>query len=143
MTSQYPLLSAISKRAYLAAVLMVLGPASWAHHSYAMFDPTKVITIDGVVKLWEMTNPHAYLWVYVINAQQKYDLYGFEAPGPQELMRHGWDRTTVSPGDKVRVTFAPLKDGRLGGNLKTIVLADGKSLSAGNGMPVNGKEVHP
>jgi hypothetical protein len=128
--------------ATLLGALLALGvlPAS-AHHSYAMFDPVKVETVKGWVKVWEMSNPHAYLWVYIATAPQKYDLYGFEAPGPQELLRHGWDKSTVKPGDVVTVSFSPLNDGRHGGNLKTIVLADGRTLKA-MGMPSAGSEIH-
>lgn len=127
----------------LLPMLLCIGTA-YAHHSYAMFEMEKRSTVTGLVKLWEMTNPHATLWLYVQKENKQYDLYAFEAPGPQSLVRAGWDKSTVKPGDKVTVTFAPLRDGRNGGNLIGIVLPDGRTMDAGGigGQPEAGKQVH-
>lgn len=116
--------------------LASLGTAQ-AHHSYAMFDRDKVVKADAVVREWEFTNPHATLWVYINDAQGKPTLWGLEAPGPTQLLRSGWDKDTVKPGDKVSVSVNPLRDGRNGGSLITITLADGRSLGTG-GPPEGG-----
>jgi hypothetical protein len=126
-----------------AALMLCTSAAALAHHSYAMFDRVKVVSISGQVKLWELINPHSYLWVYVKNEQTgKYDLWGLEAPGPTQLTRAGWTKSTVKPGDKVSLTLNPLKDGRNGGNLLSITLADGRHLEGFGGPPPAGKELH-
>jgi hypothetical protein len=102
-----------------------------AHHSYAMFDINKTMESDAVVRIFEFTNPHAMLWVYINNEQGKPILWGLEAPGPQQLLRNGWDKDTVKPGDKVKVVINPLRNGTNGGSLVKITLSDGRSLGAG------------
>lgn len=122
-------------------VVSLLGIAAqdvaFAHHSYAMFDRDKVVNCAAVVRTWEFTNPHATLWVYIDDSQGKPKLWGLEAPGPSQLLRGGWDKDTVKPGDKVTISINPLRDGRNGGSLVKIVLADGRALGTG-GPPGGG-----
>ena len=123
-------------RALLAAVAMS-APLSTAtaHHSYAMFDRSRSLESDAVVRIWQFTNPHATLWVYINDAQGTPILWALEAPGPQQLLRSGWDKNTVRPGDKVKVVLNPLRDGSNGGSLARLTLADGRLLGMGGGGP--------
>lgn len=111
-----------------ACTLVICAPSAIAHHSYAMFDRQTTNTYAAVVRTWEFSNPHAYLWVYINNTEGKPILWGLEAPGPSMLLRQGWDKNTVMPGDKVSVSINPLKAGGNGGNLVTLTLADGRTL---------------
>ena len=101
-----------------------------AHHSYAAFDRTREVTVQGTVRTWEMGNPHAYLWLYVKNRQGKQDIWGFEGPSPAALVSHGWSKYSVKVGDAITVTMNPLRDGRNGGSLTSVRLADGRFLDA-------------
>ena len=105
-----------------------------AHHSYAMFDHARLDQYKAIVRIWEFTNPHAYLWVYINDSHGTPQLWGLEAPGPEQLVRSGWGKNTVSPGDTVTIKINPLRDGRKGGNLVSITTADGRSISTG-GLP--------
>ena len=120
-----------------AAIALVLsagaGTAAWAHHSYAMFDRNKTITIEGAVLTWEMTNPHSYLWVTVKPEKGAEQSWGLEGGGVAALQRAGITRSMVKPGEKVTVDLHPLKDGRTGGQLVNLHLADGRSLRVGGG----------
>jgi hypothetical protein len=117
----------------LAAPVLTLsaaGPAA-AHHSFAMYDATKLVTITGTVKEFQWTNPHAILWVYTDPKNGKPELWSFElstSPGP--LSRLGWTKNSLKPGDKVAVEMNPLHDGEHGGSLKkATVLATGQVLT--------------
>lgn len=103
----------------------IAGPAL-AHHSYAMFDATRTVTIKGTVKKWELINPHSFLFVTVVDKSGHEQEWGMEAPGPNTLLRAGWTRQTIKPGEKVTVELNPLRDGRTGGNLRKITLPDGR-----------------
>ena len=116
---------------------LAVGPAV-AHHSYAMFDKSKEIKSDAVVRTWEFTSPHATLWVYINDTEGKPRLWGLEAPGPGALVRNGWDKATVKPGDKVTVFLNPLRDGQNGGSLVKLVLADGRAMAVGAPAPPGG-----
>lgn len=113
-----------------AAVIGLISGAAFAHHSYAMFDASRTVIIAGTVKKWEFTNPHASLFVNVVDKDGKTQTWGMEAPGPSVLLRAGWTRNSVKPGDKVTVELNPLHDGRTGGNLRKITLEDGQFMCA-------------
>src|SRR5262245_43781900 len=125
-------LPVVALAASLAVSALALAPAS-AHHSYAMFERGKIISLEGTVRTWEMGNPHAYLWIDVTKDGQT-NLWGLEGPSPAALIRKGWSKYTVKPGDKVTVFINPLRDGRNGGNLAKLVLADGRELGSGVGL---------
>lgn len=113
------------------AAMLVGGPAA-AHHSYAMFDPARTTTVSGTLAKLEWENPHVFLWVYVPKSEGGYTLYAFESDSISRLTRLGWTSTVVSAGDKLQVTYAPLRDGRPGGKLLSARLASGEVLATTN-----------
>ena len=100
-----------------------------AHHSFAMFDQTKTVVLQGLVDKFEWTNPHAFVILEVpVNGQKV--RYTLECSSPA-LMRHaGWKFNTIKAGDRVRVAMHPLKDGKPGGMLAKIKIPDGRLLAA-------------
>ena len=101
------------------AVAIVAAPA-YAHHSYAMFDVKKVVTVEGSVKEFLWTNPHGWLRVSAPGAQGKLDEWAVEM-GSVSVMAHlGWTPKTLLPGDKISITIHPLKDGAHGGDFVAI-----------------------
>jgi hypothetical protein len=123
-----------------AAVLLV-GGAAWAHHSYAMFDRTKLSTMTGTVRTLQWTNPHVYVWVYANDKQDDQDVWGFEfVGGPNGLERSGWSKRTMNIGDKVTVAYHPLKDGRNGGEFENVVLPNGETWDARGKVPPEGRK---
>jgi hypothetical protein len=109
------------------AATMFAAPAL-AHHSFAMFDREKAISVSGVVKEYEWTNPHAWVHVMVADAGGKAVEWSFEMQSIAQDTRAGWRADSVKPGDKISVEFHPLKDGTRGGQLMAATLADGKRL---------------
>jgi len=120
------------RRLFLAGAL-VAAPAL-AHHSFAMFDPTKRMTLDGTVRTFQWTAPHAILWVEA-DKVGGYDagLWSLELPtSPGNLSKMGWSRTSLHAGDKVRVEIEPIRDGHRAGSFKkATIVATGKILTAG------------
>jgi hypothetical protein len=113
----------------VAAGLMVcLRAPAGAHHSGAMFEPEKTITVEGVVKEFEYTNPHSWLWVTVTNDDKTTTDWGFEAEGPSTLFRNGIRKNDLRPGDKVTVTGRPMRDGRPAAAWVKAVKEDGRVL---------------
>jgi hypothetical protein len=111
----------------LTALLATAGLAQ-AHHSGAMFDPSKTATITGTISEFNWTNPHSSFKVEVPGSDGKPEVWAIEMNSPQNLVRSGWKRTTIKPGDKVTVTVRPLRDGKPGGSYMSIKLADGTVL---------------
>lgn len=101
--------------ALAAFTVLALGSGSLvvhAHHSGTMFDEKKEVTIEGVVKEFQYTNPHSWLLVDVTNADGTITTWGFEAEGPSTMMQRKVRRSDFAPGTKVRITGHPMKDGR-------------------------------
>ncbi len=117
-----------------------LATAASAHHSYVMFDRSKTSTITGTVRAWEMTSPHSYLWVVVPKGAGAPEIWGMEGASVGQLTRAGVRKSEVKPGDKVNVSLHPLRDGRTGGQLVSLVVADtGRVVNFGGGGGEPGK----
>ena len=100
----------------LAAAVLAAAPAS-AHHSFAMFDNNKNMTLEGTVKEFQWTNPHSWVQIMVKDASGKDVEWSVEAGSPNGLSRQGWSRHAAKPGDKASIVIHPLKDGTAGGSL--------------------------
>ena len=111
-----------------AVVLLAFSTPAWVHHSGAMFDLNKTVQITGTVMEFHWTNPHSNFKVSVPNPNGTYSVWGVEMNSPNNLVRAGWKRTTIKPGDKVTVTVRPLRDGTPGGQYVSIVLPNGERL---------------
>ena len=107
---------------------LAAGPAL-AHHSGAMFDAAKEVTLQGTVKEFQYTNPHSWLVVNVPDSAGKVTEWSFEAEGPSTLLRAGIKKSSLQPGEKVTVKGHPLKDGRPGAGLINVTKADGSVLN--------------
>lgn len=107
-----------------------------AHHSAAMFDEKKTVTVDGVVKEFQLTNPHSWLLVDVKDKAGKTVTWGFEAEGPSTLRRAGIRPSDFAPGTKLRITGNPMKDGRPAAIWVSAVRADGKEFNPRAGFAV-------
>jgi hypothetical protein len=107
----------------LLAAVTVVGPAS-AHHSFAMFDPAKVVTLQGKVKEFRWVNPHVSLFVDVAGPGGQTGLWAVELTSPGNLTRLGWTRQAIKAGDRVAVEVNPLRDGQHGGGFRKVTLLD-------------------
>ena len=117
----------------LLAAIGGISPAS-AHHSYAMFDANNLVTFDATVKEFQWTNPHSWLQVMILDDKGVAQEWSLEMGPLVALHRWGWKPHSVNPGDKVKVSLNPLRDGTRGGRLMSIVLPGGETLN-GQGPP--------
>jgi len=113
----------------LAAAAMAAAGATpaLAHHSFALFDAQKSMTLEGRVKQFQWTNPHTWIQLMVVDAAGKEAEWSIEASSAITMSRQGWTRTALKPGDQVVVVIHPLKDGTRGGSLVS---------AAVNGQPI-------
>ena len=125
--------------AMTAATLALAAAPALAHHSFAMFDQSKQMTLEGTVHEFQWTNPHSFIELDVAKGG-KVQRWAIELNSPNNLTRQGWRRTSLKAGEKISVRIAPLRDGHPGGLFLDLRKADGKVLDSGlpkNGTPVN------
>jgi hypothetical protein len=102
-----------------------------AHHSFAVYDRSKSVTLTGTVKSFQWTNPHVVIWLLVApEGGGEPQEWGIETTSPGVLTRSGWSRTSIKTGDKVTVVFYPMHDGSHGGGLNSVTLPSGQKLEA-------------
>jgi Cu/Ag efflux protein CusF len=109
------------------------GPAI-AHHSFTAFNMNEQMSVTGTVKQVDWTNPHIWIWIDVPDAKGVMSTYGFEGMSPNFLERRNWTRTTLKIGDKVTVSYRPLRDGKNGGMWINGKMESGKILTGSGGQ---------
>lgn len=128
------------RRAGIALAGALLATASFAHHSFAMFDQSRQLSLAGTVHEFQWTNPHAWIHLDVPRSDGGTDLWRVELNSPNNLKRQGWKSSVLKPGDKVTLVLNPLKDGTRGGLFVAVTLADGTVLgdpTRARGGPIN------
>ena len=115
----------------IAAALVALAAPAFAHHSFAMYDHTRTITIRGEVTKFQWTNPHAYLEVDVKQKDGTTKHYSIEMTSINMMQRLGWRSNMIKAGDQVKVTVSPLLTGEAGGLMLDVTLPDGKKMEPG------------
>jgi hypothetical protein len=109
-----------------------LPPAAMAHHSFAMYDQSRTVTLKGAIKTVLWSNPHVVIWMEGAPVTGGAPgVWTIELTSPGNLTRIGWTRTSLKPGDAVELQILPLRDGQQGGAFKTAkLLATGQVLDA-------------
>jgi hypothetical protein len=125
----------------VATTLAVLATVPvGAHHSYAMFDMDKSVTLDGTVKDVQWTNPHIWVQLVVKDASGKEAEWSIEGNSPNMLVRAGWTRHALNVGDHAVAVVHPLKNGDKGnsGSLASMVANGQKIFGGQNPAPAEG-----
>jgi DNA/RNA endonuclease YhcR with UshA esterase domain len=105
-----------------------------AHHSFAVeYDVNKAVTVKGAVTKFEWTNPHAHVYVDVVDEKGVVTHWNFEMASPNILERNGWSRRVLNVGDKVTLKGFSGRVDATRGIVNSITLADGRALFAGAG----------
>jgi len=122
-------------RSTITGVLLCGATAASAHHSGAMFDQAKTVTLAGTVKEYQFTNPHVWIELMVPDAKGKPVQWSIEGEAPQLMARIGLKPKALQTGEKVTLKAHPLRDGRPGGSFVTMTLADGRVIGAPQRAP--------
>jgi hypothetical protein len=114
----------------IGAGWLALPCVGHAHHSPAMFDSSKQLTLTGTVREFQWTNPHSYIQLVVKADDGTEQEWSLEMGANVYLYNLGWRPSTVKAGDTLTATVIPLRNGNPGGLLVEARTADGKSLGA-------------
>lgn len=120
----------VSVSAAFASTIFTLAFAAqaWAHHSFAAeYDMKHPIEVHGVIAQVRLENPHSWFVVDVKDAATgKVDRWSFEAGTPSGMIRNGYRRDTIKPGDEVTIKGFQSKDSEVRGMLRELITSDGK-----------------
>lgn len=107
---------------------VAMAPAAGAHHSQSEYDLRSKVEVSGTVTKVEWRSPHAWIYVDATNEKGEKVNWSFELPSPVTLMRRGWTRDSLKPGDRINVSGAPAR------NFPAIAIAN--SIKDSNGKPL-------
>ena len=114
----------------LLSASLLLSGVGYAHHSPALFDTQRSVTLEGTVRSFQWTNPHS--WIQVVVPGRKGDQeWGVEMGSPEQLFRSGWRPRSVKPGDKVVLVLHPERHGKPYGVFVSGKRADGTPFGGG------------
>lgn len=119
----------------LAAGIGLLASAlpALAHHSFAAeYDTTKPVKVTGVVTKMEWMNPHARFYVDVKEADGTVTSWNFELGAIPVLLRQGWRKDALKPGDQVTVEGNRAKDESHTAAARRVLLPDGRRVFGGS-----------
>jgi hypothetical protein len=122
----------------LGVALLIAAGAAAAHHSPALFDASKEVTLAGTVKEFQWMSPHCWIQVLVPDSAHPETPpveWGVEMDNPLGLSRHGWKPSSLKPGDRIVVVAHPLRDGTHGAQVVSVTGADGKLIGNAPAKP--------
>jgi uncharacterized protein DUF6152 len=114
----------------LATELLLLGGDAFAHHGTgALYEGGTTLTLKGVVTEFAWTNPHVQVYFDVRDDKANVVHWACETLSPGKMARGaGWTKDSIKPGDEVKITLIPAKNGAPVGSLRKVVLPNGKEL---------------
>lgn len=113
-----------------AALAVSAPPSADAHHSMAMFDQSSEVMIEGTVRQFQWSNPHAYIQLVVEDDAGNPVEWSLELGSPVYLYARGWRPRTLRPGSEVRVKINPLRNGTPGGAVLDVTDMDGNAIGS-------------
>ena len=123
----------VSTAASMAAFLVLAAVPVLAHHSFeAEYNEKKPVSLKGEVSKVDWMNPHIYIHLDAKDETGKSASWACEGGNPGSLMRLGWKRNSLKPGDQIVIDGYRAKDGTNTCNGRSVKLADGTKLFAGS-----------
>jgi hypothetical protein len=112
-------------------VLMAAQVRVSAHHSFAMFDQSRSLTVQGVVRDFRWANPHVFIQLLTANENGEQEEWSIEMTSPEHLSRAGWRPGTLKAGDQVTLIIHPMRDTTRGGQYLSGLGPNGPLTGAG------------
>jgi hypothetical protein len=120
----------VARGVIVALAVASAATAAVAHHSFAMFDQSKIVTLQGTVRDFRWTNPHVFIQLLIKNADGTETEWSIEMTSPEHLVRVGWKPGTLKAGDKVTLNIHPMHDGSSAGQYVSGTGPDGPLIGA-------------
>jgi hypothetical protein len=109
----------------VVVVCFLISIPAFGHHGASQYDSDHEVTVEGVVKSFEWTSPHSWLYVSVTNDKGETAEWAGETGAPGTMARRGWNSHTFKPGDKVKMSGHAAKNGTKVMFITKVSTADG------------------
>lgn len=121
----------------LAVGVTLAGGALQAHHAVAgVYDLNKEVVLEGRLKKLNFTNPHASIELTVPNKDGTVTDWVLTTASLGVLTRRGINKTSMKPGENLKVTVLPARNGSPAGFIRNLQLGDRDiDLFSGEGNP--------
>jgi hypothetical protein len=104
---------------------LMAGVGLQAHHAVAgVYDLNKEVVLQGRLKKLNFTNPHASIELTVPNKDGTFTDWVLTTASIQNLTREGINKTSIKPGEILKVTVLPARNGNPVGFIRTLQLGD-------------------
>jgi hypothetical protein len=113
---------------FVFVAVLVFAGSTFAHHGLSAYDEKNPVTLKGTVTEFAWSNPHSQIYFDVTDDKGKVTHWACETLNPARLLRAGWSRHSMKPGDQITITLIVAKSGSPVGFLRKLVLADGTEL---------------
>ena len=132
-----------SKLQLALIIAVVISTPALAHHSFAMYDQTKTLTLTGKLTRFVLGANHAQLLFELLGPDGKPQLdangkpvaWGVETGSAKQLAGAGITVETFPYGTIFTVSLWPLRDGR---NFGAMTLTGGTLIGCGTTLPQGG-----
>jgi hypothetical protein len=121
-----------------ASAVALCAAVATAHHSAAQFDFAQRVTIEGIVKKFNVANPHTWATVEITDDKRGTRVAEYEGHSASHFIRAGYTIDLAKPGDKIAILIAPRKDGEDGGFIQAFTV-NGKTIGFGGLSPETGR----
>ncbi len=120
-------MSKLAIRLAAAAGFLIAGTQLQAHHAVAsVYDLNKEIVLQGELVKLNFVNPHSNLHLAVHNADGTTTEWVLTTASLQVLTRQGLNNSSIKPGESLKVTVLPARNGNPAGFIRTLELGDQK-----------------
>lgn len=113
--------------------LLILAPVALAHHGTANYDTTTKVTVKGVVTGFDFVNPHVQISWDAKDGSGAVQRWQGELTSPNHLLRAGWTKDSIKPGDEITVMGYGTKSGSHEIWIQKVTLGNGEDLPTGGG----------
>jgi len=123
----------LSKSIAVIGLTFAFAVNALAHHSFAMFDMSRHVLVEGNVTSWDFDNPHSRLHIEGLDENGQMQTWSFEGAARVQAARQGVSGSTFRKGEFVRVIMSPLRDGRRTGAMCFVIKEDGNPVRPSDG----------
>ena len=110
---------------FLVAGIVIVGATLQAHHAVAgVYDLNKEVVLEGRLKKLNFTNPHASIELTVPNKDGTFTEWKLTTASITTLTREGINKTSMKPGEILKVTILPARNGNPAGFIRNLQLGD-------------------